>query len=155
MKKHYSTAESARATVDPYLRAWELSAGLFGDATDRFEFSFQYASIIDRSPTPGTPDASVGVMVGESHASADAIAFHGRYPNPPVGLAFDDYVELMLHRYRLYREGRTLLGDASNWCLTVLELAAKNTSSAQQESSKAAAKHFGISDKVLIKLGQL
>jgi hypothetical protein len=53
----------------------------------------------------------------------------------------------MFGRYCMYREGRTTLPDAANYCLTVLELSAG--------SRKAASRRFAIALPVLKTLGQL
>jgi hypothetical protein len=70
-KDHYATSESARAVVEPFLRAWELSAALFS-VVDKFEFLFEYGDVIDRSPTPGIISAKamaygVGTMTADAH----------------------------------------------------------------------------------------
>src|SRR4051794_29305763 len=53
MKDHHASEQSARATVEPFLRAWELSSAL-SSASDEFKFVFERAHIIDRNPGTGT-----------------------------------------------------------------------------------------------------
>jgi hypothetical protein len=154
MKDHYDTAESARAAVEPFLRAWELSCALYS-ATDKFEFSFQKSATIDRVPSPGILDAAIGVYVitGQDISTTCNVS-RSRYPEPPIGLACDAYVDFMLHRYRMYREGRTTLADVSNYCLTVLELAAAEAG-AEHDARKVTAQRFGFALNVLGTLGRL
>jgi hypothetical protein len=54
----------------------------------------------------------------------------------------------MFARYCRYFEGRTTLGDAANFCLTVAETAAGG-------SRPGAARHYAIALTVLKKLGEL
>jgi hypothetical protein len=147
MKDHYVTVESARTVVEPFLRAWELAAAL-QSPTDRFEFSFQNGEVIDRKPTPGGIQAAIAIAVGVGTMTADSHIGHDQYPAPPVGLACDAYVDLMLYRYRMYHENRTTLSDAANFYLTALTAAAGGR-------RQAAAKHFGIALPILNNLGML
>jgi hypothetical protein len=146
MKSHYSTPESARADIEPFLRAWELSAALF-DASDKFEFVFERGEIIDRKPTPGPINAKAIIVLSNLTVSAHAHVVRAKYPDPPVGLAVNGDVELMLDCYRMHRADRRSLGDTCYFCLTVLERAAGNR--------KAAAIKFGIDFAVLSKIGEL
>ena len=52
MKTHYPTEEAARQVIEPFLRKWELSAGLL-NPSDGFRFEFLSAEIIHRAPSPG------------------------------------------------------------------------------------------------------
>jgi hypothetical protein len=146
MKGHHATAESARAVVEPFLRAWELSAALF-DAADSFEFVFQRAEIIDRKPTPGAVHAQVMIALSNLTMTAHAHVGRAKYPDPPVGLARNGDVELMLDCYRMCCADRRRLGDACYFCLTVLERAAGDR--------RKAAVQFGIDFPVLSKIGEL
>jgi hypothetical protein len=145
-KDHYATSESARAVVEPFLRAWELSAALFS-VVDKFEFLFEYGDVIDRSPTPGIISAKA-MAYGVGTMTADAHVGRARYPSPPIGLARDAHVDQMFDRYCMYCENRTTLGDAGNYCLTALELAAGGR-------RKRAAAHFAIALSVVNTLGML
>jgi hypothetical protein len=146
-KEHHATAESARAVVEPFLRAWELQFALFS-AADKFEFAFQNSEVIDRKPTPGGLHARAIEVTSASIVSAHMHVSRASYPDPPVGLARDDNVDLMLIRYRGWCEGRRPLGEAAYFCLTVLRLAAGNGKS-------AVAQQFGISLPVINKFGKL
>ena len=146
MKDHYPTREAARAEVDPFLRAWELKATLDFDATDKFEFVFENAEIVDRMPTHGALCAQ-GFADGDGFASADAHSQRSKYPDPPVRLVVDGNVDLMLYCYRMYREDRRGLAEVAYFCLTVLEHSAGGR--------KPAAQSFGIALPVLSKLALL
>jgi hypothetical protein len=147
MKEHHSTAESARAVAEPFLRAWELQSTLFS-AADKFKFTFQNAEVIDRRPTPRVLHAQAIEVKITSTVSAHMRVSRVRYPDPPVGLACDDNVDLMLTRYREWCERRRSLGDAAYFCLTVLRLAARN-------DKRTLTQQFGIASSVINKLGML
>src|SRR5215831_8869278 len=150
MKDHHPTEESARAAVEPFLEAWELKCTL-DDANDRFEFVFQRADIVDRMQTHGQIYAqgfADGDGIGAAHAHCERL----RYPDPPVGLAVDDHVDLMGHRYRLYREGRRGLADAGYFCLTVLEGAAGGEPGRNRDEID---RTYGIERAVVDELGRL
>jgi hypothetical protein len=71
MKDHHPTEASARAVVDPFLRAWELHICLeWGRGAIRFEF--ERAEIVDRNPPP--PGEPVTVALA---ASAGSFCFVG------------------------------------------------------------------------------
>ena len=78
---------------------------------------------------------------------APSIIVGREYPKPPVGLACDNTVDLMLDCYSMYWDGRSRLGDTAYFCLTVLERAAGNRPKAAQR--------FGITKPVFDKLGEL
>jgi hypothetical protein len=61
MKSHHATVEAASAEVEPFLRAWELTAALQFRPGD-FEFAYDRATIVDRNPTPGAGIYAVGVV---------------------------------------------------------------------------------------------
>jgi|SRR6266496_4053921 len=149
MKSHYATVDDARTEVEPFLRAWELTAALqFGPG--EFRFAYDRATIIDRNPTPGaTIHAAVGIDLGSATATATAHIGRSKYPAPPVGIARDVAVELMFERYCRYRAGGTTLADAANFCLTVLK------TSAAGGRRRDAGTRYAVAKAVLSKLGDL
>jgi hypothetical protein len=147
MKDHHPTTESARSVVEPFLRAWELKSALFCLA-DKFEFVFHNSDVIDRRPTPGALHAvGIAISSGVSFGIAHAHVGRARYPDPPVRLARDGNVDLMLDCYSMCCDGRSRLGDTAYFCLTVLERAAGGRRQAVQ--------YFGIALPVLKTLGTL
>ena len=150
MKTHCATVAAAQAEVEPFLRAWELTAALQFRPGD-FELAYERATIIDRNPTPAADINAVAVMkIANVSLSATLSAHVGRskYPDPPPpGLARDAAVELMFERFRRYRARGTTLADMANFCLTTLELTA--------EGRNGAAQRFMIARTVLNKLGDL
>ena len=151
MVDHCATAEDARVIVEPFLRAWELSSAL--SDWSGFEFVFQRADIIDRSPSPRSLDAQAGFHAVGGLRTSEKVQ-KATYPTPPVGLATDAYVEMMFDRYRNYRKGLTTLSDAANFCLTAVEHAGL-TALASGKARDRAAKHFYIERMVLNKVGEL
>jgi hypothetical protein len=150
MKTHHAIVETARAEVEPFLRAWELTAALeFGPG--EFELAYARPRIIDRNPTPGI-SAAVATASGSGTATAEAHVERSKYPDPPsAGIARDAAVELMFKTYCLYREKRMKLGDAANFCLTVLE----EYSGASGMKRPAAARRFAVAKPILDKIGTL
>ena len=146
MKSHYATAQAARDEVEPFLRAWELSAAL-KSGPGEIQFDYENASIVDRKPTPGAALQAEAAMIVVSGMQANAIVGRGKYPDPPAGLLCDATVDLMFDRFCRYRTGRTTLADAAYFCLTVLEMNAGGRA--------AAAQRFSVAATVLGTLGRL
>lgn len=149
MVAHCSSVEAARAVVEPYLRAWELDVNL-GYGPGALEFVYERPAIIDRNPTPGVISmvALGGTIVLKGGSARMCVGFKN-FPHPKMPLARDAAVDPMYARYVAYRQGRTLLGDAANYCRTALLLGA-NTNRRQ-----TAAKHYCVADAILSKLGHL
>jgi hypothetical protein len=150
MKSHHATAATARTEVEPFLRAWELSAALeFG--VGHFEFIYDQAKIVDRASTPETfPLTITSPFQIEIDA---AYVRHAKYPDPPPdGVAVDETVTKMAERFKRYRFGRTSLGDAANYCLTELEKAAGGRKGARRGG---AARRYSVDKKILDKIGEL
>jgi hypothetical protein len=79
MVSHHTTAEDARAEVEPFLGQWSLMAALIG--VEEFEFIYDHACIIERNPTPGT--ISGGVLAGLGSLTANTKLQRPKYPDPP------------------------------------------------------------------------
>ena len=137
MTSHYATAQAARDEVEPFLRAWELSAAL-NAAPGEIQFDYEKASIVDRKPSPGVAIQGEAAMIAVTGMQAHATVGRGKYPDPPAGLLCDPDVDLMFDRFCRYRTGRTTLADAAYFCLTVLERSAGDRSAAVQRYSVAA-----------------
>ncbi len=142
---HCSTIEDARALVSPFLEVWELSAALEYGAQE-FQFVYDRANVVDRNPTPGVVSVE-GTILAISGGHAKVHIGRSAYPDPPVGIARDPLVDLLFKRFCLYREGKTTLPDAANYCLTALE---RSTG-----SRRDAARVFNVTLRVLSKFGEL
>jgi hypothetical protein len=70
------------------------------------------------------------------------------YPSPPVGLAADEYVEMIFNTYRNYLDRIVTISHAANFCLTAVELAGSVASASPRGKRDLAAKHFNIQKKV-------
>jgi len=142
------TVEAARAEVEPFLRAWELTAAL-KTRPGQFQFAYDRATIVDRSPTPGSDINLVNVsFAGAGILTVTTRIRRSKYPDPPLkNLACDEGVELMFTLYCRYCGGRTQLWVAANCCLEVLKLASGNLD--------GAARRYAVSLKVLRKLETL
>ena len=152
MKSHHATVETARAEFEPFLRAWELTAALeFGPG--EFELAYARPRIIDRNPPLGI-SAAVATASGSGTATAEGHVERSKYPDPPpAGIAHDAAVELMFKTYCLYREKRMKLGEAANFCLTVLE---EYPVAPRKDRRGAAAQRYAVARKsVLNKLSDL
>jgi hypothetical protein len=110
-------------------------------------FIYDRSKLIDRNPTPGAVHVDSALEVSWAGMSVNIAAGRDAYPDPPSGIARDGYVDLMFARYCLYRENRTTLPDAANYCLTVLLGVAGGLD--------AASRRFAVSRPVLRKLGEL
>jgi hypothetical protein len=120
-----------------------------------FEFVFQGARVIDRSPRGPTLDAQAGFH-GLGGMSAKAGVQKATYPSPPVGLAVDKYVEMIFNTYRNYLNRIVTISHAANFCLTAVELAGSVASASPRGGKRdLAAKHFNIQKKVLDTIGDL
>ncbi len=151
MKSHLSTAEEARAVVEPVLRAWEVDADLRWNRGE-LRFEFDGVDIVDRSPVPlGVIRGHAHVLLGVAALSAvGTVSVHvtrTRYPEPPGTFRLNPDAESILLRYQGYLGGREPLLSMAYFCLTVLE--------ANAGSRASAAVAYGIEKAVLGKMGQL
>ena len=148
LKEHCATLEAARTVVEPYIRNWELDAGL---RTRRFKLRFERPEIVDRSPTPGTKGLSAYVSSGESSTQAAVAVVALEYPRPPSGLTLDPDnrdVLTMYHRYTGYLEKREPLTSMAYFCLTML-------TEYLSKGREAAASEYRIERKIFDEIGDL
>jgi hypothetical protein len=154
MKLHVATSEEARALIDPILRGWEMEVEL-ARGPGEVRFGYENAEIIDRTPpTPGVIRGHVMVTLQDALlVSSGTVTRHitrGKYPDPPVGFHLTPDAESILLRFRGYQDGREPLLSMAYFCLTAVESAA-----GRRNRRSNAAKTFGISERVLRKLGDL
>jgi hypothetical protein len=155
MKTHFSTAEAARAVVEPILRAWEVDADLrWGRGELRFKFDG--ADIIDRSPVPPgvTHGCAYAVLPAIMVSAAGTVSIHvdrGQYPEPPRSFRLNPDAESILLRYQVHLDGREPLPSMAYFCLTVLE--AKVTEGRHRKLRAAA--EYKIDKAVVRKIGEL
>ena len=143
LKRHAADQVEARALVDPFIRAWEIDAGLTIGRPE-FTLRFDSAQVVDRAPTPG---------IHELQANATAIAtatlqlkvFRGHYPVPLLAFRTTPEVEALWARYLRYLAGSEPLLSMAYACLTLLE----------RGNRRQAAGLFGVEYEVLSKLGDL
>ena len=149
MNRHYATEAEAVEAVKDYIRAWERLAAL-QNGPNKFKLVFDGPEIEDRDPTPGI--VHVRAMFVSCVASFGELTVHvskTAYPQPPSKkLEFSPDIDSMHHRYLNYRAGKEPLPSMAYFCLTMLQYMAGGNPS-------AAAKKFGISRNVLIKVGTL
>lgn len=120
MKHHFSSEESARQEVDPFLKAWELDAMLHRGPQE-FEFRFDRSEVIDRDPRPGV---SMYAATGRITVSVGDVKLHisrATYPEPPQNIAVDSDTEIMRTAYKQFLENKRTISDAANFLLTVIE----------------------------------
>ena len=148
MKKHFATQRQAQDFVEGYILSWELDAVLRRQP-GAFKLQFDRAEVEDRSPTPGVVSLGpITISSGVPRVSAQLCVSPPAYPQPPTTpLGRDANIERMLQRYVRYREGRALLPDIANFCLSVLETLAGGR--------KAASKRYGIAKPILARVGML
>ena len=127
LKEHYATKEEALERVRPYVRSWEMDAGLDRRPGD-FRLEFQEAVVIDRrppAPTPGTISVSASPIRWHFTTGVPEVTLtRPAYPSPPAGVtlkADDRDVETMYRRLSDYYSDRKYLPSMAYFCLTVLE----------------------------------
>ncbi len=151
MKTHFSTAEAARAVVEPILRAWEVDADL-RLTRGELRFKFEGADIIDRSPAPPgvTHGCAYMVLPGLMVSGIGTVSLHvdrARYPEPPGTFRLDPDAESILLRYHGHLDGREPLPAMAYFCLTILE--------AKTGGRESAATAYRIEKAVLNRMGEL
>ena len=157
LKEHYATKKEARERVGPYVRNWEMDAGLNGRPGD-FRLEFQEAVVIDRSPpppTPGTCNLVAPLTVPTPTVRASLSVVSPSYPPPPSGPtldADDPDVATMYHRLSGYYSNREPLPSMAYFCLTVLELPFRGSRNVRRTATGA---HYYIDKKVLDEIGEL
>jgi hypothetical protein len=149
LNEHFASIKEAREAVEPFLTSWEIHASL---TNGRREISFEYedAEMVDRSP-PGLGEPIVGhaekSLVAVTAGEASGKVTRGKYPTPPGDFETSPEVEALLERYYRCLDGKEQLLPMANFCYTVLKSIAGGTSKAGNL--------FGISNRVLAKLGEL
>ena len=156
LKEHYATKDEALERVGPYVRNWEMDAGLDGRPGD-FRLEFQEAEVIDRSPppsTPGTSNLSVTLTAPTPTLRASVSVVRRAYPPPTSGLTLktdDPDVATMYHRLSGYYSNREPLPSMAYFCLTVLELPFLGSRNVRRTTGA----HYYIDKKVLDEIGEL
>jgi hypothetical protein len=149
MRQHFPTEEEAKVQVDPYLRAWEVSAALRRGRPE-MHFVFDHADVIERAPAqPGDVNLYFrGAMEAfRLSASASAHVTSPKYPQPPTDFKVSPLVETLWRRYERYVSGREPLFAMAFFCLTAIQEAAG--------SRRDAATKFSLDFEVLSKMGEL
>lgn len=142
MKTHYAREQEAKDAVAPFLRNWEVWAGL-ERAPGEFEFRYESCEIVDP-----TNSSATGTSSGRGSAHAVGAQKWGTYPEAPDHFQVSDDVALMYTRYKQYREGKEQAGNFANFFYTAI----KGGSRAQQTR---AAKKFCVENNVLTRLREL
>ena len=152
MLDHHATEQEACASIDDYIRSWELASALeFGP--NAFKLEFDWAEVEDRNPTPGVvPVRPRPIRLSVALGTPQVTVAPPAYPSPPSkSLARSPDVESMYLRYAGHHEGREPLTSMAYFCLTVLEA----STGKRRKRLKAAAKKYCIDQKVLTNLRRL
>jgi hypothetical protein len=156
LKDHYASEDEAKEAVDSYLQIWVVYEALESRRRRKIRFDYQGAKLVDRDPSSHdnggrrTASASLDVL----WSTAEAVETRSDYPKPPRNFALSPDVETMWERYEGYLKGREPLLSMAYFCLTVLELSARNVPGKGGNREKAL-RAYVIQDKVLSKLGEL
>lgn len=148
LQEHHSTVSEARARVEPFLRTWEVSAGL-ALRGPCMTFVFENAEVIDREPVPGSLPPLTAREVGTVSTGLDAsIVVERPEYIPPLGafIASPDVISLW-QRFAGYRARHEPLLSMAYFCLTVAER--------DYAGRKAASRALKIRESVLSKLAEL
>jgi hypothetical protein len=151
MRDHFATEAEARAVVDPFLRSWEIDAGLRRNCL-AITFDFAHSRIIDRNPSQGGlleplklyARAKAGIALAEAVVSQV-------YPAPPQGFAATPDVQTMWFRYQMYLDGKEPLLSMAYACLTLLE----GTTGLKHGARKSVCAMYSIDQSIRDKLGDL
>ena len=154
MAEHFSTAEAARAVVDPFVQDWEFEACLRYEP-DRFELEYDFAAIVDRKPTPWVIEVAARPVRFEfSIPEARVTVEPGAYPSRPCGIDSNaPDVQVLLERYKRYRAGGEHRTSFSYFCLTALEQSP--SSRGKPSGRRQAAEWLGVDFEVLQRIGEL
>jgi hypothetical protein len=153
MQRHYPSKEAARQAVERYLRAWHIDMALRLSSPD-FNCEFETAEMIDRDPPPPGTSQTIyaeAAMAGASALSAKAHVTKKQYPEPPRTFVLSSDAESMWNRYQRYLDGREPLASMAYFCLRTVEGSTGIRRGARPEASR----RYGISERVLSKLGDL
>ena len=143
LKRHAADQAEARALVDPFIRAWEIDAGLtIGRA--EFTLRFDSAQVVDRAPTPGVHELQANATATFT-ATLQLTAFRSHYPVPSLAFQTTPEVEALWARYLRYVAGSEPLLSMAYACLTLLE----------RGNRRQAEGLYGVEYEVLSKLGEL
>ena len=152
LKKHHPTTEQARISVAPFLRAWEIDAGL-STRPGEIRFVYERSGVSDRNP-PQPGEAQIigaqGIASGEAFGIGTLTVSHSAYPEPPISFKLTPTVETLWQRYEGYVAGREPLSSMAYFCLTVIE-----SGVGQKAKRRSAANRHNIGYDVLCKLGEL
>lgn len=157
LNEHYATTGKAWERVRPYVRNWEMDAGLDGRPGD-FRLEFQQAEVIDRSPplpTPGGTSISATFTAPTPTLRASLSVVSPSYPPPPSGLtlkADDPDVKTMYDRLSGYYSNREPLPSMAYFCLTVFLSPFSGSRNVRRTAARA---YYHIDKQVLDEIGDL
>jgi hypothetical protein len=148
IKGTVESAEEARSIIDPYLRSWEMKAGA-ERGYPVFTFRFRGANI----PLPdGRSRVTSSIDIGWHTSFARAL---DELPPLPTTVPSTPWGEAVWDRFCRYREGAEALVPTAYLCLTLLFAGASGEKRLKESKLSAAARVFGLPEKVLRKMGEL
>ncbi len=145
-QQHYADAESAKADLEPHLRAWESTA-LLDWPRSRIRFTFLRSQVIDRDPEPGVLVAEGISLLTLQGFEATVTVTRNEYPAPDPSFQVSPLTDTLTERLRVYRDGRAQLPAMAYWVLTALE--------EEFGDRRRVGRQLNIDYEVLSKLGEL
>jgi hypothetical protein len=167
--QHFATTEEARATIDPYLRAWETESDL-RVRVGAIRFKYETATVVDRDPPPTGDHPMPLTLRGSAHmmfaltGKLDFKVTLEEYPQPPSNFVLTHEVIAAYERWKRWHEDPQRLTEMANYVLTLVEgRAAAHVASQQLTTAKkksvsnrqAAASMYAVDFRVLHKIGDL
>ena len=149
-RSHFADEESARAALEPHLRAWEQGTFLSED----MHITFKYAKteIIDRDPVPGVTEVRPDPITLNAVLYAPTVILgHAAYPPPDPEFKVTPVTDRMSERIMRVRAGQASLPAEAYWVLTQLE----TEYGAGKYARKSVAERLNVEEKVLQTLGRL
>ena len=160
-KCHYATEEEARSAAEEFVRRWQFEAAL-RTQSGAFRLVYERVRIVDRDPPPLPPGVvnadPVYLTFRTSESKATVTKKLATFPAPPADPAInpDDpdaiFMLALLDRYRL---NRARLGDVANFCLTMLQDRAEESSGDKGDQRKKPATHYQIPRRDLRRVAHL
>ena len=154
LKKHYTTEDDAKASLQDFVRQWEFEACLeYGP--DSFGLIYDDCEIIDRNPHMTKPDVNVIQIYERLPALSDKLeitTYMLKFPSPPADVsvnADDPDTNTMFERLMNCQRGKEPVTGMANFCLTVIE------GLFDRDKRQNAASHFKINFDTLKRIGAL
>ncbi len=143
--RKFDSVDKALAVAVPFIRAWEIGAGVQYSSPRDFRLEFAGADIIDDAPVAGTVSLAVQEIARVTDGTINHVS-RAAYPMPPVDSALGPELDYLWNRVSRYLEGKEPLTSAAYFCVSVLKM---------RGGFPAASAHYKISESILRRMSEL